>query len=285
MTKIEWTEFSLNPWRGCSPVSAGCTHCYAEKVAAQFAQKGDHRYGYVVNERGKWNGKFVACFEQLQKPLSRHKDSVYFMASMTDFCHPAAPDFWRDNAMAIISVCSGRYRNHTFQILTKHPNNMERYFDFLGGLSERDRYHLFRESLEVLVQTEEIKFPKWARIPGIIDATWPLSNVWLGTTVENQKACDRIQVLKTIPAKVHFLSCEPLLEPIDLGDLSGIQWVICGGESGDKARFCDPRWLGSIVQQCKAQNVPCFVKQLGNNVKQFRDFPVELQVREFPMMA
>lgn len=311
-SRIEWTDETVNPWRGCSPVSAGCSNCYAEKQAYQVFLRGVSSYGKVVEtkgiRKGKWNGKIIPAFDQLQKCLSRKNDTMFFMASMTDFGHPRVPDEWRDIAIAVCSVCSGKYRNHTFQILTKHPDNLSAYFQALEKMSQRSRKELFLERINFAVNQGWLKFPKWVDKKGgivkLINSCWPLPNIWVGVTVENQKAYNRIKHLKTIDAQIRFLSCEPLLEFIKLGSLNGIDWVIVGGESGDNARPCNIEWISNIVNQAQTQKTAVFVKQLGRNSIMFdgkhfqplkkcpyfkgkkhseiKCFPEHLRIRQFP---
>lgn len=311
-SKIEWTlnpmteggGDTLNPWKGCKKASSGCVNCYAERIAHQNFLRGDNRYGKVVTRKGNWNGKFSPAFDQLQKAISRTIPTTYFMASMTDFGHPEVFDDWRTIALAVCSLCSGKYKRHIFQILTKHPDDLGKYFQYIGELSQEERSNLFSEAIEKQIELGTLKFPKWVKIKKIIDTTWPLPNVWIGTSVENKSVCDRINQLKRIPAQLRFLSCEPLLESLILSDLSDIHWVIIGGESGKNARCCHLDWIRGIVQQCNEQNVSVFVKQLGTRPidgidnhpfkvkKTCKDikhsnweyFPTDLRVREFPEM-
>ena len=315
-SKIEWTlnpmtegcGDTLNPWKGCKKVSSGCVNCYAERIAHQNFLRGDSRYGKVITRKGNWNGKFSPAFDQLQKAISRTIPTTYFMASMTDFGHPEVFDDWRTIALAVCSLCSGKYRNHTFQILTKHPNNLNNYFKYLGELSQSERLDLFVTAIKEKQDEGILRFPKWVNRKGgikrLIDPRWPLSNVWVGTSVENQSVCDRIEYLKQIPAVVRFLSCEPLLTSLVLPNLNGIHWVIVGGESGKNARPCHLAWIRGIVRQCRQQEISVFVKQLGSRPiigldnhpfkvhKTWGDtkhsnweyFPTDLKVREFPKM-
>lgn len=257
-TSIEWTDATWNPVTGCTKVSAGCKNCYAEGVANRW-----------------WKGrKFtdVRCHEdRLDQPLKWREPRRVFVNSMSDLFHDDVPlSFIAQvfDVMARATVACGRRHKHeeecwtgephTFQILTKRPERMLRVLN-----EELPRF--MAESMQ-------------GDCPLSVNAevgNWPLPNVWLGVSVENQRAADeRIPLLLETPAAVRFLSCEPLLGPIDLRvaafngadsieSLAGIDWVIVGGESGPGARPCDVSWIRSIVKQCKAAGVPAFVKQLG----------------------
>lgn len=224
MSKIEWTEKTCNAIIGCTKVSPGCDHCYAEKMAYRLYKMGQYRYGHVTL-RNKWSGHTHFVQSALDKVLKRTIPTMYFMSSMGDMFHESVS--WGDieKVMDVIEEC----QRHTFQILTKRPENMAEYFNALGK-----RFEL---------------------------SCCP--NLWLGTTVEHPDYKHRIDELRKIPAAIKFLSLEPLLA--DLGELSldGIGWVICGGESGPGARPMHPDWPKSLRDQCKAASVPFFFKQWG----------------------
>ena len=261
MSNIEWTEETWQVTAGCSKVSAGCAHCYAETMAKRLAgmarkdeaagrdPKGKRPYLHVLNDKGRWNGKVLPLPENLTIPLKRKKSTTYFVNSMSDLFHEAVPFEFINKVWAVMLAAS----QHTFQVLTKRPERMVKFF--------AGRHH------------------PWNASSG---PDTPAPNVWLGTSVENQKAADeRIPHLLKCPAAVRFLSVEPLLGPVDLsafmggpyvglpGDVvhpnynAGLHWVIVGGESGAGARPCRVEWIRSVVRQCKAAGVPVFVKQLG----------------------
>lgn len=204
---------------------------------------------------------------------------------MSDLFHEVVLDEWIDKIFAVAALCP----QHTFQILTKRPARMVRYF---ADLEER-RKAIANEVLKI-----QVSYSLHQRKVNAIRLSLPLANVWLGVTAENQRtANERIPLLLQVPAVVKFLSCEPLLERIDIPkdffdaanycphcDKTGAiikdgiharcdrsvpkYWVIVGGESGPGARPCHTSWLSSIVQQCKEFDVPVFVKQLGSNAWQ-----------------
>ena len=212
-SKIEWTEFTWNPVTGCTKVSPGCKYCYAESLARRLQTM--HVNGYEK--------KFTEVRElpeRLDQPKHRKSPTIYFVNSMSDLFHEKVSFRFIDRVLSVI-------RNtgyHTYQVLTKRPERMARYF------SRRD-------------------------VP---------DNMWLGVSVENKKhGLPRIPILCGISAKTRFLSVEPLLEDLGVVDLDGIHWVIVGGESGHKARPMDKRWVISIRKQCRAQKVPFFFKQWG----------------------
>lgn len=303
MTAIEWTNKTWNPLVGCSKISEGCRNCYAIKEAHRLAGNPNAKISGVYQglterkgDRTEWTGLVKFIPERLEIPLKTRKPTMWFVNSMSDLFHESVGDSELNRIFSVMGQCP----QHIFQVLTKRPDRMLDYMLRWKGLLE----HTPRSFSD-------------APIP-------PLPNVWLGVTVENQKTADeRIPLLLQTPASVRFLSCEPLLEEVDLqlwarqtlkglrfeglsrqGEVvePGIDWVIVGGESGSKARNCDTGWIYSIVRQCKNANVPCFVKQLGTNPIHCGDntrtefgittgkgsdisqFPKELQVRQFPQV-
>jgi len=260
-TGIEWTDATWNPIMGCSRVSEGCRHCYAEGVAARFglkkngAEKKPTVYDgliHIVNGEPVWTGKIVET-RQLLTPLKWRKPKRIFVNSMSDLFHENVTDEQRDRIFAVMALCP----QHTFQVLTKRPAIMHRY------LSDSET------SLRVQDCVDEMT-DSYAYVE-------PFPNLWLGVSVENQAAADeRIPLLLQTPAAVRFLSCEPLLGPLliegalhnlpefdDVPQLPRIDWVICGGESGPHARPMHPDWARSLRDQCAAAGVSFFFKQWG----------------------
>lgn len=287
-TNIEWTEDVWNPLAGCNEISPGCLHCYAATMAHRLAAmaQADIAAGrdpgskrkYIGTtkklDNGKivWTGKVNLDPDALQEPLKRKKPTTYFVNSMSDLFHEDVPDEFIDDVFTAMALSP----QHTFQVLTKRAERLPRYFA------------TYRPS--GLMPSLSMRFKD---MPDGGTLCAPLNNVWLGVSVEDQKRADeRIPHLLKTPAAVRFLSCEPLLGPVDLpvfidtgedipeseraewgvpcrgmGDQNGtISWVIAGGESGHGARPCNVQWIRDIVQQCKAAGVPVFVKQLGGNV-------------------
>jgi len=209
-SSIEWTEATWNPVTGCTKVSPGCAHCYAETFAERFRGVPGHPYerGFDLQLRP----------ERLEQPLDWRQPRLIFVNSMSDLFHEGIPSPFIRKVFNVMKKAHW----HTFQVLTKRSQRM----------------------LELAPHLR-----------------WP-DNVWMGVSVENQRWAHRIVDLRKVPAKVRFLSCEPLLGPLRL-DLHGIDWVIVGGESGARARPIDPQWVRQIREQCQAAGVPFFFKQWG----------------------
>jgi protein gp37 len=282
---IEWTDATWNPVRGCTRISEGCRNCYAEGVAARFSGSGQPFEGFADLGRSgsKWTGKVELIPGMLGAPLRWKKPRRIFVNSMSDLFHEALPDEAIDRAFAVMLLAP----QHTFQILTKRSDRMRAY---LSALVCDDGFRPY------------VRRPGWkSRDPRDGDRvlllrdgqTWPLPNVWLGVSVEDQTTADaRIPDLLATPAAVRFLSCEPLLGPVDLREWVGtvhhhpdndphatstravvraaraamgptIDWAIVGGESGPGARPMHPDWVRSIRDQCTAAGVAFFMKQWG----------------------
>ena len=222
-TGIQWTDHTFNPWVGCTKISAACDNCYAET----WAKRAGSPELWQGDRRRTSNANW-------QKPMKWDRDAAaqgrrarVFCASLADFFDNQVPTRWRDDAWHRIDQTP----NLEWQLLTKRPENMLK-----------------------MLPTPAIGTPEWGE-------GW--RNVWLGTTVENKATLRRADVLRAIPAAVRFLSIEPLLEDIGEIDLSGISWIIVGGESGSSARPMHPEWARSLRDQCKAAGVPYFFKQWG----------------------
>lgn len=212
-TAIEWTDATWNPVTGCTKVSPGCAHCYAEAFTLRFKRGGPFLPGKTTIRLHP---------DRLDQPRKWKSPRRVFVNSMSDLFHEEVPFDFVDAVFARMRSSD----QHTYQILTKRP---ERMLDYVGWTDGR---------------------------------RWP-DNVWAGVSVENQYWADRrIPLLTQVPCAVRFLSCEPLLKPLKL-DLSGIHWVIVGGESGPKARRMDEDWALSIRDQCESQGVAFFFKQWG----------------------
>jgi len=252
-TKIEWTNEVWNPVTGCTKVSSGCKNCYAERIAHRFW--GERKF------------TDVQCHpERLEQPLRWKKPRMVFVNSMSDLFHEDVPDDFIDHVFAVIALVP----KHTFQILTKRPARMAQYLsERIEGLDISSRIWMTANGIDRganMIETPD----------------WPLPNVWLGISCEDQKTADeRTPILLQCPAAVRFVSIEPMLGGIDLsayfggaycalpGDRIepyynfGISWVIVGGESGPNARPMHPDWARAIRDQCQAAGVPFFFKQWG----------------------
>ncbi|MGH8156612.1 MAG: DUF5131 family protein [Rhodanobacter sp.] len=203
-SRIEWTEATWNPLIGCSRVSTGCRGCYAERMAARFAGEGQLYQGLIHPSTRGWNGTVRLMPDVLTKPLRWKRPRRIFVNSMSDLFHESVPDAWIDQIFAIMALSP----HHTFQILTKRAERMRRYLD---GVS---RHQVARAALQFTGR----KHPNGHDCdPVVCNTTWPLPNVWLGVSVENQETADeRIPLLLQTHAAVRWLSCEPLLGPVDL---------------------------------------------------------------------
>lgn len=255
-TKIAWTNATWNPVSGCTKVSPGCDHCYAETLAERFRGVPGHYYeqGFDLTLRP----------ERLDDPLRWKKPRLIFTNSMSDLFHRDIPDEY-------IAEVFGRMiaaKQHTFQVLTKRPDRMRL---------------LLKERSDVgagFAKIADYCFP------------WPAPNVWLGTSVESADYAWRADMLRATPAAVRFLSCEPLLGHIPAIVLRDLDWIIVGGESGRGARPLDESWVRDIKDDCEAMSIPLFVKQMGSvwaqahslrgKADSLEDLPADLRVREFP---
>ena len=214
-SSIEWTESTWNPVTGCSKVSPGCKHCYAEVMAKRLHAMGqpNYRNGFEVTLQP----------HMLDKPLTWKKPQVIFVNSMSDLFHDEVPLEYIQRVFAVMEKANW----HTFQVLTKRAERLE---------------------------TVAPSLP------------WP-SNVWMGVSVENADYTHRIDHLRQTGATVKFLSVEPLLGPIPALDLTDIDWVIVGGESGRQARPMNETWVTDIRDQCGRAGVSFFFKQWGGTNK------------------
>lgn len=265
-TKIEWTEKTWNPITGCSKISPGCDNCYAERMSKRLAG----RCGYDAER------PFKVTYhpEKLEQPIKWRKPSMIFACSMGDLFHVDTPIEFIDAVFATMAIAN----QHTYQLLTKRPR-LARSYLMDPGTPERIRLACHQPvDIDTLLQW------KWQ---------WPLPNVWLGVTAENQEPADkRIPVLLDTPAAVRFVSVEPMLEAINLkltytapffnsGDMTyrkPIDWVICGGETGPGARPMSVEWARDLRGQCYAAHVPFFFKKVGGG----RETPEDLLVRQWP---
>jgi protein gp37 len=281
-TGIEWTDATWNPIVGCSIVSPGCTNCYAMKQADRIRHLTDDKSHYfgttkVVNSKPVWTGKVALAPDHiLTAPLRWKKPRKIFVNSMGDVFHEDVPDEWIDKVFAVMALAP----QHTFQVLTKRSRRMRQWssLNATGG-------HIFHVATEI----DPLRI-------GARSGAWPLPNVWLGVSAEDQKRADeRIPDLLATPAAVRFVSAEPLLGSINftlrghridgwdedwkydtlrgkewanphddcLPKSQRLDWIIVGGESGPDARPMHPAWARDIRDQCAAAGVPFLFKQFG----------------------
>ena len=215
LSKIEWTETTWNPVTGCTKISYGCKHCYAERMSKRLQAMGMEKY--------RQGFKVVVHESVLQEPLKWKNPSLVFVNSMSDLFHKAVPTEFVQSVFGVMNEAS----HHTFQVLTKRPGRVKQIDARLD----------------------------WA------------PNIWLGTSIESERWLDRLDRLKATGARTKFLSLEPLLGPLPDLDVSGIDWVIVGGESGPGARPMDAEWVREIRDNCVDSEVPFFFKQWGGVFK------------------
>lgn len=291
-TNIEWTDHTFNAWIGCTKVSPGCANCYAatqdnfRKWTPAGWGKGKPRKRTSESnwkEPLKWNGIASAMHKEAAAIRQRGKvveilqiaDLDYrprvFCSSLADWLDDEVPIEWLSDLLYLAVKCS----NLDWLMLTKRPQNWKSRLTAIASLND---------------------------IGSQIAQQWlngnPPPNFWIGTTVENQDmANERLPQLLEIPAKVRFLSVEPMLGPVDFSNvthrsdcvatlgkpaLHGVHWVICGGESGGGFRTFNPDWARSLRDQCKAVDVAFFMKQMGGSRKPFPAIPDDLMIRQFP---
>ena len=257
-SKIEWTEATWNPVRGCSRISDGCRNCYAERVASRFAGTAPFAGFAASTPSGpRWTGKVELIENMLDQPIRWRRPRLIFVNSMSDIFHESLPDAAIRKVFSVMLAA----RHHFYQVLTKRAGRMASLLagaDWWAGTEPEMRKH-----------------------------------IWLGVSVEDQAAADhRIPALMRTPAALRFVSAEPLLEEIRIrtwvpaleieretrgpGD-TFVDWVIVGGESGPGARRFDIQWARTLIADCRMARVPIFVKQLGSRPV------VQIDGSEFPI--
>ncbi len=272
-TTIEWTDATWNPVTGCTPISDGCVHCYAQRMAKRLRG----RFGYPADD------PFRVTFhpDRLDQPLHWKKPRRIFVCSMADLFHKDVKDECIDKVFAVMQLAWW----HTFMVLTKRPENFVKWnrrmqkrrcgywceaAGYLLDQYEGDSDGTAKTSNRVKPLVESLKNHYYPRRDSSILgdtsllAPWPLPNVQFGVTCENQEAWkERKKWLLKCPATVRFVSAEPLLSDIQFGDLSGIDGVIAGGCTGPGAPPTHPDAFRSVRDQCAEAGVPFFLKSLG----------------------
>jgi protein gp37 len=315
MTSIEWVLSedgsqgkTWNPITGCTKISAGCKNCYAADIAKRFW--GDRTFDQVQFH-----------VERLDEPLKRRKPTMWFVNSMSDLFHESVTDEQLDQIFAVMALAP----QHTYQVLTKRPDRMRKYCNnlILDILDRRIRFAATVARLGCNFSCQNDQYYKIIEsLKNPSGKCFPIPNVWLGVTVENQKAADqRIPLLLETFASTRFLSVEPMLENVNLTRIDWsertafvdattgkvavpftvlnhfrpLDWVICGGESGSKARPFHLEWARSLRDQCADAGVPFFFKQLGSNPYEngqpfkakgkgndLENIPEDLRIRQMP---
>jgi len=264
VTAIEWTDRTWNPVTGCDRTSPGCDNCYALTMAKRLKAMGSPRYQRDGDEHASGPGFAVTLHRDvLDQPRRWRTPRRVFVNSMSDLFHPDVPYRFIRDVFNTMRCCNGtveasgrRAPSHTFQVLTKRSQRM------------RD-----------CSLNRELGY----------DPERPPANVWLGVSVETDRYAFRADHLRDTSAAIRFLSCEPLLGPLPSLDLSGIDWVIIGAESGHGARPMDNDWALGIIDKADAAGCAVFVKQLSGGVHAVKDqalFPLtNLRRREYPSAA
>lgn len=315
-TSIEWATHTFNAFTGCDRVSPGCARCYALDAAASLKRreqgridkaraegKPDPKVRYQNDGDPKTSGPgfgFTVHWDKLKNPSIPPAGSRVFVNSMSDVFHEEAPF----DAIAQMFAVFALNPQVNWLILTKRPERMCRLLNLERFLVEVSN----RAARETLFSLE-----------------WPLPNVWLGVSIENRRFVHRADLLRATPAAIHFISAEPLLGPLipetkidtDIGELeydgekawveqrhitdrywddghqgsglnlTDIDWIICGGESGPKHRRLDLRWIRDLRDACKHTDTAFFLKQIGGRYPggELGEFPPDLRIREFPAAA
>lgn len=288
-TKIEWTDATWNPFRGCARVSPGCENCYAESMAARFSAPGEPYY--QIATRGpngpRWTRRFAFVAKHFDDPIRWTKPRRVFVNSMSDTFYEEATN---EQIAAVFAVMAATPR-HTYQVLTKRADRMLDFFRWLTARAEDARKRYPNESPAGLYSdaliSAALKAAGVDSVPNAVARAWPLPNVWLGISAEDQPRYDArwpklAEVERLGCAAVTFVSYEPAVGPLtlkcngcgqdvgahfapDQGGCSGWfpDWIIVGGESGPGSRPFPIDWAESIVAQTRRVPIACFVKQLG----------------------
>ena len=285
---IEWTDATWNPITGCSVVSPGCTNCYAMRLAGTRLAQHSSRAGLTRDTKAGpvWTGEVRFNDQWLEQPLHWSRPRMIFVCAHADLFHESVPDAWIDKVFAIMAAAHW----HTFQVLTKRADRMAHYLRHNAGPAA-ERW--VAASWELVKTSKPLARVGWSWAQD--DMPWPLPNVWLGVSAEDQRRADeRIPHLLATPAAVRWVSAEPLLGPLDLtridvdghgevlpltgwhpepGTLDsegnataghpGLDWIVAGGESGPSARPMHPDWARALRDQCAAAGVPFHFKQWG----------------------
>jgi protein gp37 len=279
-TKIEWTDATWNVINGCSVTSPGCTNCYAMRLAGTRMKSHPTRAGLTVDSKAGpvWTGEVRFNEKVLLQPLRWRRPRRIFVCAHGDLFHDAVPDDWIDRVFAVMALAP----QHQFQVLTKRPQRMRAWFDRYDAAHDHNCADMVADAIAALQGRPDAG---GADRRGPDD--WPLPNVWLGVSVEDQaRADERIPDLLATPAAVRWLSCEPLLGPVDLTglgrvtagpfnaltgaapfhpthDFGSIDWVVAGGESGPGARPMNPAWARQLRDACAQAGTPFLFKQWG----------------------
>lgn len=247
VSEIEWTDVTWNPVAGCTIASAGCSNCYAMRMAARLQAMGHVKYAGTTRKSGDryvWTGRVNIDESSLTAPLEWRRPKRIFVNSMSDLFHDDVPDEFIQRVWEVMLACP----QHHFQILTKRTQRMADMFA-AGAIA-------------------------------------PFANIWVGTSVENKEVAERVTELRRIKGATLFISFEPLIGPISEIDLRGVHWAIVGGESGPRARPMEEHWVEKLYEICRRDDVAFFFKQWGGRNKKaagrelhgrtYDEYPLEL---------
>jgi len=247
LSEIEWTDVTWNPVAGCTLASAGCTNCYAMRMAARLQAMGHEKYRGTTRKSGNryvWTGRVNVDSSSLSAPLEWRRPKRIFVNSMSDLFHDKVPDAFIKRVWDVMAECS----QHHFQILTKRPDRMA-----------------------TMIAKGQLRV---------------LQNAWLGTSVESEEVTSRVEHLATIKDATLFISFEPLIGRIADIDLRSIHWAIVGGESGPRARPIQEEWVDRLHDICRRDDVAFFFKQWGGRNKKaagrtlhdrtYEEYPIDL---------
>jgi protein gp37 len=291
-TSIEWTHRpdsvgrTWNPTTGCDKISAGCDNCYALTLAKRLKAMGSAKYQNDGDPRTSGPGFGVTTHpDALTEPLRWRKPATVFVNSMSDLFHAKVPREFVARIWAVMAATP----QHTYQILSKRPERMARILndECRCGSGHTPGVH-FRSAMDWASTPHSPTY-----VPGIEPGTyhriqWPLPNVWLGTSIELDEHVARADRLRETPAAVRFISAEPLLGPLPSLYLTGIDWLILGGESGHGARPMDLGWVRELIAKARDAGSAVFVKQLGTvwagggKGGDWNTWDDDLRIREYP---
>lgn len=312
-TDIEWVQGpngergeTWNPVRGCKAVSPGCAKCYSEPMTARLEAMGQAGYAGLTKigtgaKRRVWTGEFREVPDMLDRPLRWKRPRTIFVNSMSDLFGEGVSNEFIARVFGVMAASP----RHTYQVLTKRATRLPLWFDWVieqgeelkDAVGEKVPDESSAEASACVFMAGEELLGARPSIDAYNRTPWPLRNVHIGVSVEDRKhGLPRIDELRKIPSVLRWLSIEPLLEDLGEINLDGIGWVVVGGESGPGARPFDLAWARSIVAQCRAASVPCFVKQMGANPwdsgvellmasrkgKDTDEWPPYLRLREMP---
>lgn len=275
-TNIEWAQAVWNPTTGCDRISPGCDSCYALAMAKRLKAMGAAKYQNDGDPRTSGPGFGVAVHpDALDLPLSWRVPRRVFVNSMSDVAHPRIPRSFVAQMWAVMALT----RRHEFLVLSKRPKRLATMLldPEFAALVAREATEIIGATPTMLRRQLDLGGTRlagdsglggdWTVTPtmsgNLWSPPWPLPNVWLGTSIELNEYCWRADHLRRAPGATRFLSLEPLLGPLPDLDLTGIDWVIAGGESGARHRPMELDWVRDIRDRCQQQSVPLFLKQLG----------------------